>query len=219
MLLPCLQHTGCYYSATTTTTTPTTTASCYSKVCLLKPSERSLSYIDMATHHHLDIGPRGQPLWCYSIFAQPNNHMATHHHYLHTSWASYKQPRSSPIVPAQYVCRHSNIHMCSWAGDPKLTMETFPGFAPYPSRPGIFDQDIWRRVNTVWTLAAKITPHIFRYRTTTTHSGTWILQWVDDVAASCWNIDIMLTAHWLLLLQCYYSATTTSTPTTTADCY
>ena len=31
---------------------------------LLKPSERSHTNMDMATHHHLDLKPRGQPGWC-----------------------------------------------------------------------------------------------------------------------------------------------------------
>ena len=44
---------------------------------------------------------------CYSCFAQPNDHMATQHHYLHTSWVSYKQPHSSAFVPAQYVDTHT----------------------------------------------------------------------------------------------------------------
>ena len=51
-------------------------------IASLKPSEHSRTYMDMATHHHLDTGPRGQPWWCYSFFAQPNDQMATQQHYL-----------------------------------------------------------------------------------------------------------------------------------------
>ena len=149
---------------------------------LLKPGERSHTYMGMATHYHLDTTPRGQPRW-FSFFAQPNDDMANKHHYLHTRWASYKQPHSPPFVPSQYV----DSHIYSWPGDPKLTLETSPGFVLYPCtrRPGKLDQYFSRRVNPVGVLAAGITPHIFRYRTTTAHSGMWILQGVDDVVASC----------------------------------
>ena len=67
-------------------------------------SERSQTY--MATYHPLDTGPRGQPWWCHPLVALPNDHMATQHHCLHTSWASYKQPHSCPFVPSQYVDTH-----------------------------------------------------------------------------------------------------------------
>ena len=66
-------------------------------------------------------------VWCYSFFAQPNDHMATQHHHLYTSWASSKQPHSSPFVPAQYV-KTLILHKYSWCGETKLTMETSPGF-------------------------------------------------------------------------------------------
>ena len=91
------------------------------------PSERSHTYMDIATAHHLETGPRGQPWWCCPLFAQPNDHMATQYHYLHTSRASYKEPHSSPFVPAQFV----DTYTYPWPGDPKLRMETSPGFVPY----------------------------------------------------------------------------------------
>ena len=106
--------------------------------------------------------------------------MATqHHYYLNTSWASYEQPHFPPFETAQYV----DTHTYPWPGDPKLTLETSPGFVLYPSGPGKLDKDFWRRVNPVGVLAAGIAPHPVRYRTTTAHAGIWILQGVDDVPA------------------------------------
>ena len=93
--------------------------------------------------------------------------------------------QTTTLLPLRTCAVGIDTHTYTWAGDPKLTMETSSGFILYPCRPGILDQDIWRRVNTVRSLAAGITPHILRYRTTTAHSGVWILQGVDDVAASC----------------------------------
>ena len=81
----------------------------YQNIFLLMPSERSHTYMDMATHHHLDTGPRGQPWWCCPFFAQSNNHIATQNHYPHTSWASYKKTYFSPFVPARYVDTHTYI--------------------------------------------------------------------------------------------------------------
>ena len=82
-------------------------------IVLLMPSERSHTYIGVTTHHHLDTGPRGQPWWCHPIFAEPNDHIGTWHRYLHSSWSSYKQPHSSPFVPAQDV----DTHTYPWPGD------------------------------------------------------------------------------------------------------
>ena len=104
------------------------------------PSERSYTY--MATHHHLDTGPRGQPWWCYPFSAQPNDHMVNQHHYLHTSWASYKQPRSSPFVPTQ----KEDSHTYPWPGHPKLTLETSPGVILYLCRSRKLDLEFWRPV-------------------------------------------------------------------------
>ena len=152
------------------------------------PSERSHTYMDMATQHHLETEPRGQPRWYYPLFAQPHDHMTTQHHYLFTSRAfykqphfSYKQPHSSLFVPAEYI----DTHTYPWPGDPNLTMETSSGFVHHLSRPGKLEQVFWRRVNTVMVVAAGITRHLFRYRTTTAHSGMLFLNGVDDVPASC----------------------------------
>ena len=87
-------------------------------------------------------------------------------------------------------------------------METSPGFVLYPCGPGKLDQDFWRPVKTVGRLTAEITPQNLKYRTTTAHSGVWILQGVDDVADSCWNrythAYSKLTAATRVLLLLYY---------------
>ena len=154
----------------------------YSKqIYLLTPSERSHTYMGLTNLHHLDTGPRVQPWWCYPFCAQPNDYMATQHHYLHTSWAFYEQPHSSSFVPAQDV----DTHTYPWPGDANLTLKTSPGFILYPGRPGKLDEEFWRRVDSVGVLAAGITPHIFSYRRATAHSGMRILQGVDVVTAYC----------------------------------
>ena len=56
--------------------------------------------------------------------------------------------------------KHVDTHTYSWPGDPKLIMETYPGFVLYPCRSGKLDQDFGWRENTVGVLADEITPHI-----------------------------------------------------------
>ena len=97
-------------------------------------------------------------------------------------------PQTTTLLPVRTctVPGYVNAHTYPWPGDPKLTIiGVSPGFVIYPCKAEKLDEDFGRRVNTFGVLAAGITPHIVRYRWTTAHSGMWILQGVDDIAASC----------------------------------
>ena len=57
-------------------------------------AQRTITYIYIHGHGHPPpsrYGTKWPALLVLSIFrSQPNDHMATQHHYLHTSWAFYK---------------------------------------------------------------------------------------------------------------------------------
>ena len=111
----------------------------YIYIYLLKPSERSHTYMGMATNHHLETGPRSQPWWCYSIFRstqRSHGHPAP----LPPYQLGLLQTTTLLLLRTYAVCVNSYTHIYSWPGDHNLTMETSSGFVIYPCGPGKLDR-------------------------------------------------------------------------------